>query len=104
MNFDNIPALVQSVNEQIIRKSDEFYDQVKPLQQEINEVNRKIANIIKSIENGLVYEELISRLNGLQMRKSDLIYEIKAHESEVKVEELDRKAVTKLFKKYQKVI
>lgn len=39
----------------------------------------------------------------MQRRKSDLISEIKAHESEVKTEELDRKAVTKLFKKYLKV-
>ena len=38
------------------------------------------------------------------MRKSDLTIEIKTHESEMKTEELDGKAVSKLFKKCLKVI
>jgi site-specific DNA recombinase len=104
LNLNNIPALVQNVNEQIMLKREEFYDQVKPLQQELDAIDRKIANITKSVENGLVYDELISRLNNLQQRKSDLTIEIKQHESEVKTEELDSKAVTKLFKKYLKII
>ena len=74
------------------------------LLQEFEAVDRKIAKITKFVENGLVYDELISRLNGLQMRKRDLTIEIKTHESEVKTEDLDGIAVSKLFKKYLKVI
>ena len=39
--------------------------QVKPLQQEPEAVDRKIANITKSVENGLMYDESISGLNNL---------------------------------------
>ena len=85
LNLNNIPALVQNVKEQIMRKKDELYDKVKALQQELDAVDCKMGDIIKSVENGLVYDELISRLNNLQQRKTDLIIEIKEYESEVRI-------------------
>ncbi len=104
LNPDNVPEFVNKVNEQINENQKLLNDQLKPLEKELSDVGKKILNITNSIENGIIYDGLVERLNILQNSKLELKKKIEIAKKDLQTEKLDIQSVKALFEKYIKEI
>ena len=58
--------------EEILKQLNSTSDDMQKEKAELAEVERKINNCVKSIANGLIFEELQDEVNRLKLRKSEL--------------------------------
>lgn len=69
----DLPKLARTIMQLVNKKEQVVVDEAKQIKKELQEVERKIANIIKAIEDGTIeYELLGGRLKTLKARREEL--------------------------------
>ncbi len=72
----SLESMFKKINRYITKNSSSIHAEIDASSKRLEEINRKIDNVIDMIQNGMSYEEVYSTMDELQIEKSNLLIKI----------------------------
>lgn len=103
LNDKAIEKLTKKINEYLEEKTSTDRIELRKMEQELKEVEKKIGNIVKAISDGFYQEEFKQDMEKHSKRKSEIknyIATLKANEIQTNLNEMQIRSLFKNFKKF----